>query len=102
MTKTVEQVVIGLVEEFVDDWGLDDVEVSKNTKIKEDIGFDSSDTMQLFAAIAEHYNPVEFKFQELVVQDDKFVDDLSLGQIIVFVLKTLNSNTKNTQESNVA
>ncbi|PIR39359.1 MAG: acyl carrier protein [Alphaproteobacteria bacterium CG11_big_fil_rev_8_21_14_0_20_39_49] len=102
MTKTVEQVVIGLVEEFVDDWGLDDIEINKDTKIKADIGFDSSDTMQLFAAIAEHYDYVEFRFQELVVQDDKFVDDLTLGQVIVFVLKTLNSNTKNTQESNVA
>jgi len=102
VTKTVEQVVIGLVEEFVDDWGLDDIEINKDTKIKADIGFDSSDTMQLFAAIAEHYDYVEFRFQELVVQDDKFVDDLTLGQVIVFVLKTLNSNTKNTQESNVA
>jgi len=102
MTKTVEEVVIGLVNDFVEDWGLDDLDVNKSTMLKADIGFDSSDTMQLFAAVSEHYNYVEFKFQELVVQDDKFVDDLSLGQVIVFVLKQLKSNTDNTQESNVA
>jgi acyl carrier protein len=102
MTKTVEEVVIGLVEDFVEDWGLDDLETNKETKLKADIGFDSSDTMQLFAAISEHYNYVEFKFQELVVQDEKFVDDLSLGQVIVFVIKQLKSNVKDTEENKVA
>lgn len=90
--KTVQQIVTGLVEDFISDWGLDDLEISNATMLKADIGFDSSDTMQLFAAISEHYSHVEFKFQELVVQDEKFVDDLSLGQVIVFVLKQIKES----------
>lgn len=99
--KTVQQVVIGLVEDFVADWGLDDLEIGNQTMLKADIGFDSSDTMQLFAAISEYYSHVEFRFQELVVQDEKFVDDLSLGQVIVFVLKQLKDNI-NKAETKVA
>lgn len=102
MTQTVEQVVIGLTEDFIEEWGLDDIELSKETQLKSDIGFDSSDTMQLFAAISEHYSHVDFKFQELVVQDDKYVDDLRIGQVVVFVLKKLSAATNNVQKENVA
>ncbi len=90
MTKTVEEVIIGLMQDFVDDWGLDDLTVTRQTKLKGDVGFDSSDTMQLFAAIQEHYAQTSFTFQNLVVQDDKFVDDLTVGQVIVFVIRQLS------------
>jgi acyl carrier protein len=89
MTQTVEDIVINLTQDFIDDWGID-VDLNRDTKIKEDLGFDSSDTMQLFAAVQEHYG-IDFKFQDLVMQGDSFVDDLSLGQITVFVIRKLNA-----------
>lgn len=91
---SVENIIIGLTQDLVEDWGLDDIEISRETTLKGDIGFDSSDTMQLFTAIQEHYKGIPFKFQELVVKDNKFVDDLTLGQIIVFVLKKLSAATE--------
>lgn len=99
MSNTVEKVVMNIMEEFVEDWGLDDIELTKETLIKADIGFDSSDTMQLFAAIQEEYPGVEFKFQDLVVQDETYVEDLKLGQIIVFVLKTLSQNASQEEKT---
>lgn len=87
--RTVEDVIVGLVRELVEDWGLDDVDVARETTLKGDMGFESADTMQIFTAIAEHYRGVDFKFQHLVMKDNKFVDDLTVGQIIVFVLKRL-------------
>lgn len=89
MTNNVESVILQLTRDFIEEWGLEDIAVTKDTRIKADIGFDSSDTMQLFAAISEHYSGTDFTFQELVVRDGKFVDDLSLGQIAVFVLRKL-------------
>ncbi|MCE3232901.1 MAG: acyl carrier protein [Rickettsiaceae bacterium] len=91
--NTVEQVVIGLVEDFTDDWGID-LEVTTQTMLKGDIGFNSSDTMQLFAAIQEYYNSVDFKFQDLVMEDGKYKDDLKLGQVIVFVIRKLAVEAK--------
>ena len=88
---TVEQVVIGLTEDLVEDWGLDGIEISKDTFLKGDLGFGSSDTMQLFAMIQEHYAGMAFKFQDLVMKDGKFVDDLKISQIVVFILKKLSS-----------
>jgi acyl carrier protein len=89
--QTVEQVVIGLAQELIADWGLDDVTVEKTTTLKGDLGFSSSDTMQLFTMIQEHYAGVPFRFQDLVVKDGKFIDDLTLGQVTVFILKRLSS-----------
>ena len=88
--KTVEQTVIDLTEDLTEEWGLDDIEISKETMLRGDMGFESADFMQLFTAIHEHYRGVDFRFQERVMQDSKFVDDLTLGQIAVFVLKKLN------------
>jgi acyl carrier protein len=88
VTANVEEVVIGLLKDFTDDWGID-LEVSRQTLLKGDIGFDSSDTMQLFAAIQEHYTGVEFKFQDLVMEDGKYTDDLKVGQVIAFVIRRL-------------
>lgn len=88
-TQTVEQVIMGLMQEFAEDWGLD-IELTKTSKLKGDIGFDSSDTMQLFAAIQESYKSVPFKFQDLVMKDEKFVDDLTIGQVTAFVIKSLS------------
>ncbi len=90
MSETVEQSVIGLTADLIEDWGLD-VEVTPQTFLRADLGFDSSDIMQIFTAIHEHYRGVEFKFQELVMKDNKFVDDLTIGQISVFVLRKLGA-----------
>ena len=90
MSETVEKTIIGLTADLIEDWGLD-VEVTPETTLRGDLGFDSSDIMQIFTAISEHYRGVEFRFQELVMKDNKFVDDLTLGQIAVFVLKKLGA-----------
>lgn len=92
--KTVEQTIIDLTAELIEEWGLDDVELSAQTALRADMGFESADFMQIFTMIHEHYRGVNFKFQELVMNDNKFVEDLTLGQIAVFVLKKLNEAAK--------
>ncbi|MFH1157657.1 MAG: acyl carrier protein [Pseudomonadota bacterium] len=89
--ETVEQVIIGLTQDLIEDWGLEDAAMSAATTLKGDLGFASADTMQLFTMIQEHYSGITFKFQELVMKDGKFIDDLTLGQVIVFILKKLSS-----------
>ena len=98
VVKTVEQVIVDLTKELIEDWGLEDVDVSKATTLKGDLGFASADTMQLFTMIQEHYSGIPFKFQELVMKDGKFIDDLTLEQVIVFILKKLSSISNNETE----
>lgn len=91
MSETVEKTIIGLTNDLIEDWGLDEVEVTGETTLKGDLGFDSSDIMQIFTAIHEHYRGVDFRFQELVMRDNKFVEDLTIAQISVFVLRKLGA-----------
>ena len=92
MSETVEQTIIGLTKDLTEEWGLDDVELTPETALRGDLGFDSSDFMQIFTAIHERWRGVDFRFQELVMKDNKFVEDLTLGQIAVFVLKKLGAS----------
>ncbi|MOA65460.1 hypothetical protein D3C78_1918500 [compost metagenome] len=47
--------------------------------------FASVDIIQLMVAIEEHYNRPKMGFQDLLMNDGSYVDDLSIGQVIDFV-----------------
>lgn len=86
VTKTLaETTVIDILTEFAEEWGLDDLEVSGATTLKGDMSFESTDIMQLFVGIQEAFPAVQIPFQSLIMQDGKFVDDLTAQQVIAFV-----------------
>lgn len=80
-----EKVVFETLNEFVEEWGLDDLEVSGATTLKGDMGFESTDIMQLFMAVQEEFPSIRLSFQGLIMQDGKFVDDLTAQQVVSFV-----------------
>lgn len=90
--RTANETVTEILEEFAEDWGLDDVELTPDTLLNADLGFQSSDTMQLFTAIQEAYPAFKFTFQDLVVRDEKFVEDLKIQDLISFVQNQLQAS----------
>lgn len=84
-----EIAVFGILAEFVEDWGLDDIELTRGTLLVADLGFESTDTMQLFLAIQETFPGATISFQELVMKDGGFVKDLKIGEITQFVNASL-------------
>ena len=55
------------------------------TRLVADMEFASVDIIQLMVAIEEHYNRPKMGFQDLLMNDGSYVDDLSIGQVIDFV-----------------
>jgi acyl carrier protein len=96
--KTAQETVMEILEEFAEDWGLDEIEMSSETFLKADLGFESTDTMQLFTAVQENYPAMKFTFQDLVVREEKFVDDLQIKEIVSFIQSQLQSSMKKLQE----
>jgi acyl carrier protein len=96
--RTAQETVMEILEEFAEDWGLDDIEMTPETFLKADLGFESTDTMQLFTAVQENYPAMKFTFQDLVVRDEKFVDDLQIKEIVTFIQTQLQSSMKKLQE----
>lgn len=89
------QTVLSILEEFAEDWGLSDLTIGPDTMLKADMGFESTDTMQLFSAIQEALPQVKFRFQELVLVNGKFVPDLSVRAVSTFVEAALQSEGVN-------
>ena len=74
---------------FIDSWGLD-MPITAETKLVEDLEFDSIDVIQLVVAIETEFNNRSIGFQDLLMQDGRYVDDLSVREIEAFLTTRLD------------
>jgi len=87
----VQRTVVGIVEDLIQDWGLELQEpISERTRLSKELDFVSVDFIQLLEAIEQHYGR-KFGFQDLVMKNGSYTSDLSIGQIAEFVGKALGS-----------
>lgn len=83
--------VILIVEDLVQDWELNlDEAISQETFLVNDLNFSSVDIIQLCVALEQNYER-KLGFHELLMEDGKYVGDLSIQQISIF----LESKLKN-------
>jgi acyl carrier protein len=80
----VEPRIISLLRYFVEDWGVDHP-VHPQTRLVADLEFESIDIIQLVVAIEQQFGRRNFRFDELLMKDGRYVDDLSVRQIASFV-----------------
>lgn len=76
--------VLTTLNDFVEDWGLD-VDITASTKIVGDLEFDSIDVIQLTVELENVFGSRKIGFQDLLMQDGRYVDDLSVGQFQDFI-----------------
>lgn len=79
------------VAEFVADWGIT-TPISRDTKLVEDLEFDSIDVIQLVVEVEKSFGTRNLGFQELLMSNGRYVDDLSVGQISDFLSVRLNKS----------
>jgi acyl carrier protein len=78
--------LIVLLEDFTQDWDAEpDAPMNGDTKLLADLGFESIDIIQLTVALEETFNLRKVPFDQLLMQDGRYVDDLSLRQIATFL-----------------
>jgi len=83
--RDIEKILIDIVEDLIQDWGLDlDEGISRQTTLVKDLEFASVDIIQLCVAIEEHYEK-KIGFQDLLMEDGSYVSDLSIAQIADYV-----------------
>lgn len=70
--------------EFIADWSLD-AEIDATTRIAADLEFDSIDVIQFVIAMERAFGTRNLGFQNLLMQDGRYVDDLTVGQIETFL-----------------
>jgi acyl carrier protein len=82
---SVQEAVIGIVEDLIQDWGLElEDPIAGHTRLAKELDFVSVDFIQLLVAIEQHYGR-KFGFQDLVMANGSYVSDLTIAQIVDFV-----------------
>jgi acyl carrier protein len=82
--------IASIIADMVQDWGDDRGPVSGETKLVSDLGFASVDIIHLVVAIEEHFNKPRLGFQDLLIVDGRYVDDLSVARLADFVANKLD------------
>lgn len=77
--------------EFIEDWGLD-AEITAETSLVADLEFDSIDVIQFVVAMENAFQSRKIGFQDLLMQDGRYVDDLTVGQIEAFLIARLSKD----------
>lgn len=78
--------LIALLTDFTQDWDDEpDAAMNGDTRLLGDLSFESIDIIQLTVAIEETFGLRKTPFDRLLMQDGRYVDDLSIRQIAEFL-----------------
>lgn len=92
-----ETVVIEVIQDLIQDWGLDLAEpVGGSTLLVAHLQFGSVDIIQLCVALEQHYG-CKLGFQDLLMVDGSYIGDLSVGQIAQFIRSRLQQTARELQ-----
>lgn len=81
----VQQLIV-LLKDFTQDWDSEfEGEMNRATTLLGDLGFESIDIIQLSVAIEEDITRCKLPFDQLLMKDGRYVDDLAIGQIADFI-----------------
>lgn len=87
--KILQARIIALLADLVQDWGIDAEEITPDTRLVADLEFVSVDIIHLVVAIEEDFKRPKMGFQELLMKDGRYVDEVTVRQLAEFVATKL-------------
>ena len=80
--------MVGIVKNMTSDWDTAfDEPIGMDTRLIRDLGFESIDVVHLVVAIETQFKRRDLPFEQLLMADDRYVDELTLRQIVDFLAK---------------
>jgi acyl carrier protein len=80
----IESKLINVLEEMTGDWDLD-CTITLNTRLIEDLAFESIDIVRFVVAVEEAFQVKSLPFQKLLMQDGDYVDEIVVSQVVKFM-----------------
>jgi acyl carrier protein len=84
--------IVQIVKELTQDW---DTEYSggiqPETRLIGELAFESIDVVQLIAAIEEHYQRRDFPFEDLLMAEGRYVDEIRVADVAAFLDRHLGN-----------
>lgn len=87
--QQVQSDIVEILKDMTQEWDMDVNEISSDTKLLEDLSFASVDIIHLVVSIEEHFKQ-KLGFNELLMRDGRYLDDLSVEELSSFVSRKLN------------
>ena len=85
--------VLHILEEMTCDWDLElDGPLGRDTRLIAELEFASIDIVQFLVAIEEHFQRREFPFEELVMKEGRYVDEIVVADVVAFLDQHLNKS----------
>jgi len=89
----IERKVIAVANETVADWDLDlPGGITRNTKLMEDLSFESIDIVQFAVGIERAFNRKGLPFERLFMKDGAYVDDITISEVTEFLCTELGAS----------
>ncbi len=86
--STIMATVKSTLESLVQDWDIEEP-IRSNTLVVADLGFESIDLIQMVAALERAFQLKGSSLVEMLVEDGRYVDDLSVEQIAAGIERRL-------------
>lgn len=89
-TESIQLKVITVLQDMIADWDLDDVnEIDAETRLMEDLAFESLDVVQFVVALEKAFERKNLPFQNLFMRDGDYVDEIKVKEVVEFLNKNI-------------
>jgi acyl carrier protein len=91
-TESIQVKVIAVLQDMIADWELDDInEINADTKLMEDLAFESLDVVQFVVSLEKEFEQRNLPFQNLFMHDGDYVDEINVKEVVEFLNKNISS-----------
>jgi acyl carrier protein len=78
--------LVNILEEMTEDWDMEfEGGIGADTKLIEELSFESIEVVQLMVLIEERFRLANFNSEEILMEDDRYVEELPVGRIARYV-----------------
>ena len=82
----IAQSLVAILTDMTSDWDLErEGGIDRDTWLIDDLAFESIDIVELVVAIEESFQTRNIPFEKLLMEEGRYVDDLSVGQVADFL-----------------
>lgn len=88
--EEIQSRVIAVLEDMTADWELDSTEgIEPQTRLMEDLAFESIDVVQLVVAIEKEFDRKGLPFEKLFMHEGDYVDEILVKEVVDFLMENL-------------
>jgi acyl carrier protein len=88
--EQIERDLIAILTDMTQDWDLPFTDgIQPDTRLMADLAFESIDVVQLVVAIEAHFQRRKMHFEQLMMVDGRYVQELQVKEIVAFLEKQL-------------